>query len=90
MVASGPRRNGIGQLEQAEREGWAAAIDRSRHLIPSPILILSHDTVGLKRETSYLHREYRLSMEGACDWSRRGGKKCKELDPHRELFVRKR
>jgi len=79
MVASGPTVKWISQLEQAEREGWAAASIKQT-FNPIPYLNFEPRYRWLKKEKLHTFTaEYRLSMEEGLRLVEEGRKRCKEL-----------
>ena len=79
MVASGPTVKWLSQLEQAEREGWAAASIKQT-FNPIPYLNFEPRYRWLKKEKLHTFTaEYRLSMEEGLRLVEEGRKRCKEL-----------
>jgi len=79
MVASGPTVKWISQLEQAEREGWAAASIKQT-FNPIPYLNFEPRYRWLKKEKHHTFTaEYRLSMEEGLRLIEEGRKRCKAL-----------
>ncbi|HVP77478.1 MAG TPA: 4Fe-4S binding protein [Thermodesulfobacteriota bacterium] len=79
MVASGPTVKRVDQLEQAEREGWAAASIKQT-FNPIPYLNYEPRYRWLKKEKLHTFTaEYRLNMEEGLRLVEEGRKKCKEL-----------
>jgi dihydroorotate dehydrogenase len=79
MVASGPTAKWLSQLEQAEREGWAAASIKQT-FNPRPYLNFDPRYRWLKKEKLHTFTaEYRLSMEEGLRLVEEGRKRCKEL-----------
>jgi dihydroorotate dehydrogenase/Pyruvate/2-oxoacid:ferredoxin oxidoreductase delta subunit len=79
MVASGPTAKRVDQLEQAEREGWAAASIKLT-INPKPYLNFDPRYRWLKKEKLHIFTaEYRLNMEEGLRLVEEGRKKCKEL-----------
>jgi len=79
MVASGPTAKWLSQLEQAEREGWAAASIKQT-FNPIPYLNFEPRYRWLKKEKLHTFTaEYRLSMEEGLRLIEEGRKRCKEL-----------
>src|SRR5512147_454916 len=79
MVASGPTVKRIDQLEQAEREGWAAASIKQTF---NPLPYLNYEPRYRWLKKAKLHTftaEYRLNMEEGLRLVEEGRKKCKEL-----------
>jgi dihydroorotate dehydrogenase/Pyruvate/2-oxoacid:ferredoxin oxidoreductase delta subunit len=79
IVASGPTVKRVDQLEQAEREGWAAASIKQT-FNPSPYLNYEPRYRWLKKEKLHVFTaEYRLSMEQGLRLVEEGRKKCRDL-----------
>ena len=79
MVASGPTVKRVDQLEQAERQGWAAASIKQT-FNPIPYLNYEPRYRWLKKEKLHTFTaEYRLNMEEGLRLVEEGRKKCKEL-----------
>jgi len=79
MVASGPTVKRVDQLEQAERDGWAAASIKQT-FNPFPYLNYEPRYRWLKKEKLHTFTaEYRLNMEEGLRLIEEGRKRCKEL-----------
>jgi dihydroorotate dehydrogenase/Pyruvate/2-oxoacid:ferredoxin oxidoreductase delta subunit len=79
IVASGPTAKRADQLEEAERQGWAAA--SIKHAFnPRPYINYEPRYRWLKKEKLHVFTaEYRLDMEQGLRLIEEGRKKCKDL-----------
>lgn len=79
IVASGPTVKRVDQLEEAEREGWAAASIKQT-FNPLPYLNYEPRYRWLKKEKLHVFTaEYRLSMDQGLRLVEEGRKRCREL-----------